>query len=175
MDIEDILDTATGQISVWLNGHTVTAARIVSWSRPDGLLICRGGNGFTDEDVHYIRATQIQGLTLRVPATRPESDRFGPEIREELRHAAGYPVSLAIYPGAFANDPSPLSAWLTNIMIAVAHLAPHREAIQSQIDQILLREGGGIAVLGGGTLILEATPAAIPEPEAIRAAIAALL
>lgn len=175
MDIEDILDTASGQISLWLSGHTLNAARLVSWNRATGLLICRGGNGFTDEDVHYIRAAQIQGVTLRVAAPRLESDRLGPEVREALRQAAGYPLSLAIRPDAFANSLEPLAAWLRHVVEAVTLLEPQRDAMQAQIDQILLREGAAVAVLGGSTLILEATPAAIPAAEEIRAAIALLL
>ncbi|MBL8235776.1 MAG: hypothetical protein JNM66_00050 [Bryobacterales bacterium] len=175
MDIEDILDSASGQISLWLGGHTLNAARLVSWNRDTGLLVCRGGSGFTDEDVHYIRAAHIQGVTLRVAAPRTESDRLGPEIREALRQAAGYPLSVAIRPDAFASEPAALAAWLQHIVEAVALLEPQREAMQAQIDQILLREGTAVAVLGGSSLILEATPEAIPAAETIRAAIAPLL
>lgn len=175
MDIEDILDSAEGQITLWLAGHTLSSAKIVSWNRAAGLLTCRGGNGFTDEDVHYIRAAHIQGITLRVPAPRLESDRLGSEIRDALRQAAGYPISLAIRPDAFTNAPIPLAAWLKNILAAITALEFHREAMQAQIDQILLREGDTPAVLGGSTLILEATPDAIPPAEIIKSAIEPLL
>ncbi|MFN0104500.1 MAG: hypothetical protein ACKV2U_20735 [Bryobacteraceae bacterium] len=175
---EDILDDVVvdaAQVTLWLSSQTLTAARIVSWSRHAGVLVCRGGNGFTDEDIHYIRASNIQGLTLRLHAPRSESDRLGLEVRDAIRQAAGYPVSLAIRPDAFANAPVPLAAWLRNIIGAVTLLEPHRDAMQAQIDQILLREGAAVAVLGGGTLILEATPEAIPSQEEIRTAIASLL
>lgn len=176
--IEDLLDTAApaaAQVTLWLAGHTLTGARIVSWNRHAGILVCRGGIGFTDEDIHYIRAVQIQGLTLRVPAPRPESERLSPEIRDALRYAAGYPISLAIRPDAFLTTPAALAAWLEAIVGAVALLEPYREPMQAQIDQILLREGAATAVLGGSTLILEATPDNIPTPESIRAAIEPLL
>ena len=176
--IEDILDDAVptaAQVTLWLAGQSLTAARLVSWDRQAGILVCRGGATFTDEDIHYIRAASIQALTLRVSAPRQESDRPGPEIREALRHAAGYPVSLAIRPDAFVGGPIPLAAWLENIVEAVVALAPQREALQAAVDQILLREGTAVAVLGGNTLILEATPGSIPAAEQIRAAIAALL
>ncbi len=175
MDIEDILDSAEGQVTLWLPGHTLSSARLVSWDREAGLLICRGGNGFTDEDVHYLRAAHIQGVTLRVPAPRQESDRLGAEIRDALRQAAGYPVSLAIRPDAFVDAPDPLATWLKNIVAAIQALEVHSKALQAQVDQILLREGATPAVLGGSTLILEATPDAIPAPEIIRAAIEPLL
>ena len=173
--IEDILDRAEGQISLWLAGHTLTSARFVSWDRAAGLLVCRGGNGFTDEDVHYIRVSVIQGVTLRVPAPRPESDRLGVAVREALRQAAGYPLSLAIRPDAFVDDAEGLAAWLKNVVASIQALEAHREALQSQVDQILLREGDLAAVLGGSTLILEARPGAIPAVETIRGAIAPLL
>jgi hypothetical protein len=175
LGIEDILDNASGQITVWLHGNQLTGARFVSWHREDGTLVCRGGNGFTDEDVHYIRASGIQGVTVRVAAARSESDRLGAGVRESLREAAGYPVSLAIRPDAFANAPSALNAWLQNIIAAVRLLEPLREALQSQVDQILLREGSAIAVLGGSTLILEATPEAVPSTEVLRTSIEPLL
>jgi len=173
--IEDILDAATGQVTVWLSGNTLTAARIVSWNRQSGILVCRGGNGFTDEDIHHICAGKIQGLTLRVAAPLPESDRIGADIRDAIRKAAGYPVSLVVHPGAFSGTVVPLGEWLSNILGAITLLAPHREAIHKQIDQILLREGTGIAVLGGSTLILEAAPELVPSAEEIRSAIAGLL
>ena len=175
MDIEDILDGATGQIGLWLAGHSLTAARIVSWNRSDGLLVCRGGAGYTDDDVHYVRVAHIQGVTLRDPAPRSESDRLGTQVRDELRQTAGYSLSLAIHPEAFAHDAAALELWLRSILAAITALTPHREAMQAQIDQILLREGESIAVLGGSTLILEARPAAVPSVDEIRAAIAALL
>ncbi|MBI2688561.1 MAG: hypothetical protein HYX27_19845 [Acidobacteria bacterium] len=176
--IEDILDaaaTSSAQITVWLSGHSLAGARIAAWSRHDRILVCRGGNGFTDDDIHYIRSADIQALTVRVPAPRPESDRLGAEVRDAIRHAAGYPVSLAIRPDAFANAAAPLAAWLENITLAITAMEPLHEAFQAQIDQILLREGATPAVLGGSTLILEATPDNIPSPEVLRAAIEPLL
>lgn len=175
MDIEDILDTASGQITVWLGGQVLTAARFVSWHREEATLVCRGGSGFTDEDIHYIRAAGIQAVTLRVPAPPNESDRLGAGIREALRQAAGYPLSLAIRPDSFSGSPGPLAVWLETIVDAVVLLEPHREALQSQVNQVLLREGSAIAVLGGSTLILEATAESIPSAETLRAAIEPLL
>jgi hypothetical protein len=175
LDIEDILDTASGQITIWLPGQLLSSARLVSWTRQDAMLICRGGNGFTDEDMHYIRASSIQAVTLRAPAPPNDSDRLGAAVREALRLAAGYPLSLAIRPDTFSNSPDPLAAWLRNIIDAVTLLEPLRDALQSQVDQILLREGSAVAVLGGSTLILEATPESIPGAEKIRAAIEPLL
>jgi len=176
--IEDALDLAAptgGPITLLLPGHTLTGVRIAGWNRAAGILLCRGGNGFTDEDVHYIRVAQIQAMTLRAPAPRAESDRLGADIRDALRHAAGYPLSLAIRPDAFLSAPGPLSLWLANIVEAVTALDVLREPFQAQVDQILLREGETSAVLGGSTLILEARPEAIPSAPAIRAAIEPLL
>lgn len=175
---EDLLDAAVPgaqRVTLWLAGHTLSATRLVSWSRQSGVLVCRGGSGFTDEDIHYIRVAHLHGLSLRVPAPRQESDRLGAEIRAALRAAAGYPISLAIRPNAFASAPVPLVAWCSQIVAAIAGLESQREALRSAVDQILLREGDVIAVLGGSTLILEANPDATPSAENIREAIARLL
>lgn len=178
LPLEDILDNAaaeSAQATLWLAGQTLAAARIVSWSRESGILVCRGGHGFTDEDIHYIRAAHLHGLSLRMPAPRTESDRLGADVRESLRNAAGYPVSLVIRPDAFAGAPVQLAAWCASIIEAVGALGAQREPLQAAVDQILLREGNSLAVLGGSTLILEASPAAIPSPDQIRAAIESLL
>lgn len=180
MSIEDLLDQAAVSnptLTLWLAGQSLTAARLVSWDRASGLLVCRGGNGFTDDDVHYLHAAHILGVTLRQPAqsATKEPDRLGPEVRDALRSAAGYPLSLAIRPDAFRDEPGPLSAWLESIVAAIALLEPLRDALQSQVDQVLLRQGDTLAVLGGSTLILEATPSQIPTPDELRAAIDPLL
>jgi hypothetical protein len=176
--LEDLLDqavTATAVATLWLPHQTLTAARLVSWCRASGVLVCRGGNGFTDDDVHFLRAASIQGISLRIPAPRTEKDRIGPAMREALRQAAGYPLSLAVRPDAFPGADDALALWLKAIIEAVASLDPLREPLQKEVDQILLREGASTAILGGSTLILEATPAAIPAATDLRAAIAALL
>lgn len=176
--IEDLLDAAapsSPQLTLWLAGHTLTAARLVSWNRAAGVLVCRGGNGYTDEDVHFLRAAALQGLTLRFPSARTEADRVGTELREALREAAGYPVGLVVRPDAFRSSPAELAAWIGNLVSTLALLEPFLDAFRAQIDQILLREGATLAILGGSTLTLEARPESVPEPPALRAAIAPLL
>ena len=178
LSLEDILDSAahsTPQLTLWLAGQSLTATRLVSWNRHSGVLVCRGGNGFTDEDIHYLRISHVHGLTLRAPAPRQESDRLGPEVRDALRQAAGYPVSLVLRPNAFPGADAPLAAWLKNVVEAISLLEPLRDPLQASVEQILLREGDSIAVLGGSTLILEASPLRIPSPLEIRNAIAPLL
>ncbi len=178
LSLEDILDAAahaSPQLTLWLAGQSLTATRLVSWNRHSGVLVCRGGNGFTDEDVHYIRIAHVHGLTLRAPAPRQESDRLGPEIRDALRQAAGYPLSLVLRPNTFPGADAPLAAWLKNIVEAITLLEPLRDPLQASVDQVLLREGDAVAVLGGSTLILEASPEQIPSPLEIRNAIAPLL
>lgn len=180
MSIEDLLDQSASSnptLTLWLPGQPLTAARLVSWDRASGLLVCRGGHGFTDDDVHYLRSSHILGVTLRQPAQSPakEPDRLSPEVRDAIRLAAGYPLSLAIRANAFVDQPAALASWLESIVAAITLLEPLRDALQSQVDQILLREGDTLAVLGGSTLILEAAPSRIPTPDQLRAAIDPLL
>ena len=177
--LEDLLDdlaAAAAQLTVHTASLTLTGTRVAAWNRLTGMLVCRGGNGYTDEDVHFLRAESIQALTYRLPAAKPDTDRLGAEVRESIRQAAGYPVSLVLRPNTFAEDDDALAEWLANIVEALAGLLdPQRKELQASIDQILLREGEFPAIVGGATLFLEATPDRIPPAEQIRTAIVTLL
>jgi hypothetical protein len=177
--LEDLLDdlaAAAAQLTVHTASLTLTGTRVAAWNRLTGMLVCRGGNGYTDDDVHFLRAESIQGITYRLPAAKPDTDRLGVENRESVRQAAGYPVSLVLRPNTFAENDDALQEWIENIVEALTGLLdPQREALQASIDQILLREGEFPAIVGGATLFLEAMPDRIPPAEQIRTAIVTLL
>lgn len=177
--LEDLLDdltAAAAQLTVHTAGLTLTGTRLAAWNRLTGMLVCRGGNGYTDDDVHFLRAESIEGITYRLPASKPDPDRLGVEIRESVRQAAGYPVSLVLRPNTFAEDDDALKEWIENIVDALTGLLePQRKEMQASIDQILLREGEFPAIVGGATLFLEAMPGQIPTAVQIRTAIVTLL
>lgn len=178
LPLENILAALAAEgnpVALWFNGQTLAGVRLISWDPGSGTLVCRGGHGFADDDVHFVRGDHLEGVTVRLPASRPDSDRLGSKIREALRTAAAYPVNLAVRPDAFTAAPEPLAVWCANIVEAVAELGSGRQAMQAVVDQILLREGNSVAVLGGSTLILEARPTSIPPASEIRAAIERLL
>ena len=177
--LEDLLDdlaAAAAQLTVHTASLTLTGTRVAAWNRLTGMLVCRGGNGYTDDDVHFLRAEAIQSITYRAPAAKPDADRLSAEARESIRQAAGYPVSLALRPNTFAEADDALAEWIKNIVDALAGLLePQRKELQAAIDQILLREGSFPVIVGGATLILEASPDAIPDAETIRKSILILI
>lgn len=153
----------------------MTAARALGWDAESGIATLRGGDGFTEDDVHFVRAAHCVSLTLRLPAPRPANDPIGAAGRAAVRSAAGYPLSLAMRPGTLEGEGEALEAWLSAVAAALERLGAYRKPMEALVDQILLREGPGVAFLGGNTLILEAEPGRIPTVEAIETNIAALL
>jgi hypothetical protein len=145
----------------------------VSWDASAGIAICRGGEGYTSEDHHYIRAEHIQAITYRIPVASP-TERISDTVREAVRRAAGFPIGLMARPGVLDGHPEAFAEWLLAITAALSELCsrdPVQAALRSAVDQILLREGDQPAILGGSSLILEARPGRIPRAEELSRAI----
>lgn len=203
--LADILDAVAAapssvRVTFWLAAHAIRAATLMSWDRESGIAVCRGGEGFSDEEVHYIPASDVCGLSVRLgpgkyhllsfgemPApsanqlSRIELERRIGEVRDHIRMAAGAPVGLVARGETLGDSPSHRSLygqWLAALCDAVTLVcaeAPGREAFRAGIEQILMRRGGEVARLGGSTLIVEAEPGAIPTADQLREAILAAL
>jgi len=186
--LEDILDIALREavpLFIATANQNITGCRAIAIDRQSGVVVCRAGAGFLDEDIHYIRIATITGITVRVTpaaahhfsfglmppppeesAAQQEFDRLVAALRDQLRQSAGYQLSLIARPELFDLDPVSRAAWFKDIADAVGvvcALEPVRKKFQSNVDQIMLRAGDNPARLGGSTLFLESAPGITAE------------
>ncbi len=181
--LEDILDVAIREavpLSIATANQQVVGCRAIAIDTDAGVVVCRAGAGFLDDDIHYIRLAAITSLTARLgpstahhfsfglmppppesSAARQEFDRLTVALRDQLRQSAGYQLSLVARPELSELEAETRAAWFKAIgdaVGAVCALEPVRKKFQVSVDQIMLRTGDNPARLGGSTLFLEAAP-----------------
>lgn len=186
--LEDILAVALREavpLSIATANQNIVGCRAIAIDQDAGIVVCRAGAGFLDDDIHYIRLAAITSLTARLgPATahhfsfglmppppessaaRQEFDRLTGALRDQLRQSAGYQLSLIARPELSDLEADTRASWFKAIADAVAAicaLEPARKKFQMSVDQIMLRTGDNPARLGGSTLFLEAAPETTAE------------
>ncbi len=196
--LEDILDVALREavpLTIATANQNIVGCRAIAIDKQAGVVVCRAGAGFLDDDIHYIRLAAITNVTARIgPATahhfsfglmppppeasaaRQEFDRLVAALRDQLRQSAGYQLSLIARPELADLDAVARAAWfkaVADAFAAICALEPVRKKVQMSVDQIMLRSGGNPARLGGSTLFLESAPDTTAE--SLKAAIEILL
>jgi hypothetical protein len=193
-EILDAVAAATGlRVSFWLSGHAIRSAELLAWDGNAEIAVCRGGEGFSEEEIHYVPLVRLGagkyhllsfGQMPEPPAnqiSRIELERMIAEVRDQIRMAAGAPVGLVARGETLGDGPAHRTLyrqWLESLREAVAAVcadAGGRETFRAAVEQILMRRGGTPVSLGGSTLIVETEPDAIPGAEDLRVAILAAL
>ncbi|MBM3787381.1 MAG: hypothetical protein FJW30_23730 [Acidobacteria bacterium] len=134
-------------VTIHFPGHSLLNVKAAEFHGDTGLLVCTG------DETHYVRLSTVSALSLRKASEEPEHPHAA--LREELRHAVGYPLSLHV---RVDLPPEELTQWVGAIATALAgvcELEPVREQFQATVDQILLRAGEATVRLGGSTLFFE--------------------
>jgi hypothetical protein len=196
--LEDVLEVAIRQavpVSIATAQQNFVGCRAIAVDSDAGIVVCRAGAGFLDDDIHYIRLAAVTSLTTRVSpaeahhfsfglmapppessAARQEFDRLTAALRDQLRQSAGYQLSLVARAELSDVDAGTRAAWykaIADAVGAVCALEPVRKKFQMSVDQIMLRTGENPARLGGSTLFLEAAPGVTAE--SLKSAIEILL